>query len=210
MECHRACRWTPRRAARSASSSMRRRTLRGSSGVPISVVTTRPCPCQPPADAPCSSSCRVRWARSASTAELRMLTRYRVQLMGDRTREATRFERMLEDASIKLSAVASSLTTGSARAMLTALIDGDRDRRSWPIWPRARCAPTSPGARARHAPFRHALRGLWPLAPPPETGARVAVVPEGVTVPGPLVRRAFPPRSATSPTPSSSRGVEQP
>jgi transposase len=47
---------------------------------------------------------------------LRMLTRYRVQLMGDRTREATRLEGMLEDASIKLSVVASSLTTVSARA----------------------------------------------------------------------------------------------
>ncbi len=58
---------------------------------------------------------------------LRMLTRYRVQLMGDRTREATRLELMLEDASIKLSAVASSLTTVSARAMLGALIDGERD-----------------------------------------------------------------------------------
>jgi transposase len=60
---------------------------------------------------------------------LRMLTRYRVQLMGDRTREATRLELMLEDASIKLSAVASSLTTVSARAMLTAMIDGERDPR---------------------------------------------------------------------------------
>ena len=37
---------------------------------------------------------------------LRMLTRYRVQLMGDRTREITRLELMLEDASIKLSSVA--------------------------------------------------------------------------------------------------------
>ena len=37
--------------------------------------------------------------------QLRMLTRYRVQLMGDRTREATRLEGMLEDASIKLSVV---------------------------------------------------------------------------------------------------------
>ena len=45
----------------------------------------------------------------------------------DRTREATRLEGMLEDASIKLSAVASSLTTVSARAMLTALISGERD-----------------------------------------------------------------------------------
>jgi hypothetical protein len=58
-----------------------------------------------------------------------MLTRYRVQLMGDRTREATRLEGMLEDASIKLSVVASSLTTVSARAMLAALIDGERDAR---------------------------------------------------------------------------------
>ena len=46
---------------------------------------------------------------------LRMLTRYRVQLMGDRTREITRLELMLEDASVKLSAVAASLTSVSAR-----------------------------------------------------------------------------------------------
>lgn len=60
---------------------------------------------------------------------LRMLTRYRVQLMGDRTREATRLELMLEDASIKLSSVAASLTSVSARAMLAALIAGERDPR---------------------------------------------------------------------------------
>ena len=36
---------------------------------------------------------------------------------------------MLEDASIKLSAVASSLTTVSARAMLAAMIDGETDAR---------------------------------------------------------------------------------
>jgi transposase len=58
---------------------------------------------------------------------LRMLTRYRVQLMGDRTRESIRLELMLEDASIKLSAVASSLTTVSARAMLAEMIAGERD-----------------------------------------------------------------------------------
>jgi transposase len=56
---------------------------------------------------------------------LRMLTRYRVQLMGDRSREMVRLELMLEDASIKLSSVASSLKTVSARAMLTAMIDGE-------------------------------------------------------------------------------------
>jgi len=52
---------------------------------------------------------------------LRLLTRYRVQLMGDKTRDLTRLELMLEDASIKLSSVASSLKTVSARAMLAAM-----------------------------------------------------------------------------------------
>ena len=58
---------------------------------------------------------------------LRMLTRYRDQLMGDRVREIVRLELMLEDASIKLSSVVSSLKTVSARAMLTAMIDGESD-----------------------------------------------------------------------------------
>src|SRR5215216_3807741 len=56
---------------------------------------------------------------------LRMLTRYRMQLMGDRSREMVRLELMLEDASIKLSSVASSLKTVSARAMLAAMIEGE-------------------------------------------------------------------------------------
>jgi transposase len=58
---------------------------------------------------------------------LRMLTRYRVQLMGDRRRDIVRLELMLEDASIKLSSVASSLKTVSARAILTAMINGESD-----------------------------------------------------------------------------------
>ncbi len=58
---------------------------------------------------------------------LRMLTRYRVQLLGDRSREMVRLELMLEDASIKLSSVASKLTTVSARAMLAAMIEGEQD-----------------------------------------------------------------------------------
>src|SRR3954466_4569864 len=60
---------------------------------------------------------------------LRMLTRYRVQLMADRTREITRLELMLEDASVKLSSVAASLTSVSARAMLAGLISGEDDPR---------------------------------------------------------------------------------
>lgn len=58
---------------------------------------------------------------------LRILTRYRTQLHGDRTRDTVRLELMLEDASIKLSSVASSLNTVSARAMLGAMTDGETD-----------------------------------------------------------------------------------
>ena len=59
--------------------------------------------------------------------QLRMLTRHRTQLMGDRTRDTTRLELMLEDATIKLSTVVSSLTTVSARQMLAAMIAGQSD-----------------------------------------------------------------------------------
>ena len=58
---------------------------------------------------------------------LRNLTRYRSQLMGDRTRDAGRLEKLLEDASIKLSVVASNITGTSSREMLHALVDGERD-----------------------------------------------------------------------------------
>jgi transposase len=60
---------------------------------------------------------------------LRDLTRYRTTLTTERSREVQRLEKELEDAGIKLSAVASDITGRSARAMLAALIDGERDTR---------------------------------------------------------------------------------
>jgi len=59
--------------------------------------------------------------------ELRDLTRYRKTVIEERTREVQRLEKVLEDAGIKLSSVASSITGASGRAMLDALIDGERD-----------------------------------------------------------------------------------
>ena len=59
--------------------------------------------------------------------------------MGDRTRDVTRLELMLEDASIKPSSVAASLTSVSARAMLTALIAGERDPQVLAQLAKARC-----------------------------------------------------------------------
>jgi transposase len=59
--------------------------------------------------------------------QLRDLTRYRTEVIRERTREAQRLEKLLEDAGIKLSAVVSDLLGKSARAMLEALIAGERD-----------------------------------------------------------------------------------
>jgi transposase len=59
--------------------------------------------------------------------ELRDLTRARTQLTRERAQVVQRLEKLLEDAGIKLSAVVSDLMGVSGRAMLQALIDGQRD-----------------------------------------------------------------------------------
>ena len=58
---------------------------------------------------------------------LRDLTRYRVDLIGARTAEKQRVEKLFEDAQIKVSVVASDIFGVSGRAMMTALIAGERD-----------------------------------------------------------------------------------
>ena len=58
---------------------------------------------------------------------LRDLTRYRVDLVGARGAEKNRVEKLLEDACIKLSVVASDIFGVSGRAMMTAMIAGERD-----------------------------------------------------------------------------------
>ena len=58
---------------------------------------------------------------------LRDVTRYRADLIGVRTAEKQRAEKLLEDAQIKLSVVASDIFGVSGRQMLAALIAGERD-----------------------------------------------------------------------------------
>lgn len=58
---------------------------------------------------------------------LRDLTRYRIDLVAVRTAEKNRVEKLLEDACIKLSVVASDIFGVSGRAMMAALIAGERD-----------------------------------------------------------------------------------
>ncbi|WP_431880415.1 IS110 family transposase [Micromonospora marina] len=58
---------------------------------------------------------------------LRDLTRYRVDLIAEAGAERNRAEKLLEDAQIKLSVVVSDLFGTSGRAMMAALIAGQRD-----------------------------------------------------------------------------------
>ena len=60
---------------------------------------------------------------------LRDVTRYRADLVAVRTAEKQRAEKLLEDAQIKLSVVASDIFGVSGRQMLAAMIAGERDPR---------------------------------------------------------------------------------
>ncbi|MDQ1024702.1 transposase [Streptomyces umbrinus] len=59
--------------------------------------------------------------------ELRDLTRRRTQLITARGQEAQRLEKELEDTGMKLSSVLSDITGASGRAIINALIGGERD-----------------------------------------------------------------------------------
>ena len=59
--------------------------------------------------------------------ELRELTRYRKSLVTMRAQEVQRLDKVLQDAGIKISSVASTVLGKSTRAMVEALIAGERD-----------------------------------------------------------------------------------
>ena len=86
--------------------------------------------------------------------ELRDLARYRKRLVQDHTAECQRIQKLLEDAGIKLDSVASDVLGVSGRAMLTALIEGERDPEV--------LAELAKGRLRRKIPeLRQALRGRF-------------------------------------------------
>jgi transposase len=70
---------------------------------------------------------RPSFVPPAEIRQLRDYTRLRVDLTRDRSRYAQRREKLLEDALIKLSTVATDIMGVSGRAMIEALIAGERD-----------------------------------------------------------------------------------
>lgn len=59
--------------------------------------------------------------------DLRDLTRHRAQLTGEHTRATNRIAKVLEDANVKLSSVASNIMGKSGRLMIEAIIEGETD-----------------------------------------------------------------------------------
>jgi transposase len=70
---------------------------------------------------------RPSFVPPAPVRQLRDMTRYRIDLVGERTREKNRVEKLLADAQIQLSVVASDIFGVSGRAMMAALVAGQRD-----------------------------------------------------------------------------------
>ena len=90
----------------------------------------------------------------AEIRQLRDYTRLRTDLARERTRHYSRLEKLLEDALIKVSAVASKLDTKSVRDMLEALIAGERDPEVLASLARGRM-------RAKHDRLVQALTGKF-------------------------------------------------
>src|SRR6266498_4311694 len=86
--------------------------------------------------------------------QLRDLTRYRRTLTQERTREKQRAEKLLEDAQVKLSSVISDIFGASGRAMLAALISGQRN-------PHALADLARKRMRAKTSVLRQALTGQF-------------------------------------------------
>jgi transposase len=70
---------------------------------------------------------RASFVPPTSTRELRDLTRYRASLAQEINRIADRIQKVLEDANIKLAAVATDTLGVSGRAMLEAIVSGEQD-----------------------------------------------------------------------------------
>jgi transposase len=86
--------------------------------------------------------------------DLRDYTRARIRLVQERTRCWQRLEKLLEGALVKVSAVASSLTTLSAQDMIKAMIAGQRDPRALADLARGRM-------RAKREDLVEALDGMF-------------------------------------------------
>ncbi len=79
------------------------------------------------ADVAAHGMVRASFVPPPEVRALRELTRYRKTQVDTRAREIQRLEKVLQDAGIKLTSVASTVWSKSSRAMIEAMIAGERD-----------------------------------------------------------------------------------
>ena len=97
---------------------------------------------------------RPSFVPPAQIRRLRDYTRLRADLTAERSRHKQRLEKLLEDALIKLSTVATDIFGVSGRAMLEALVAGQRDPKALAELARGRL-------RVKHAALVEALTGQF-------------------------------------------------
>jgi transposase len=97
---------------------------------------------------------RPSFVAPAEIRRLRDYTRLRADLTAERSRHKQRLGKLLEDALIKLGTVATDIFGVSGRAMLAALIDGERNPRTLAELARGRL-------RVKHAALVEALTGQF-------------------------------------------------
>jgi transposase len=97
---------------------------------------------------------RASFVPPKAIRDLRDYTRARTRLIQERTRCWQRLEKLLEGALIKLSAVASTLATESAKDMIKAMIAGQRD-------PRVLAGLARTRMKAKHDDLVQALDGMF-------------------------------------------------
>jgi transposase len=97
---------------------------------------------------------RASFVPPKAIRDLRDYTRARTRLVQERTRCWQRLEKLLEGALVKVSSVASKLTTLSAQDMITAMIAGQRD-------PDQRAALARGRMKAKHDDLVQALDGMF-------------------------------------------------
>ena len=97
---------------------------------------------------------RPSFVPPAPIRQLRDYTRLRLDLTTERSRHAQRLEKLLEDALIKISTVATDIMGVSGRAMIEALIAGQRDPHALADLARGRL-------RVKHAALVQALTGQF-------------------------------------------------
>jgi transposase len=97
---------------------------------------------------------RASFVPPKAVRDLRDYTRARTRLVQERTRCWQRLEKLLETALVKVSSVASKLTTVSAQDMIKAMIAGQRDPRQLAALARGRM-------KAKHDDLVEALDGVF-------------------------------------------------